>query len=594
MGKCAWCDAQFRVVDRMATGGYVRLNGEDPTNPTPVAPIPNRFADPVILGNLKNKPSLNFEQRINAALGFPQQQAISITNDTGDQEWADAVRHANSGRITAQNLQNMMSDYYIPNFVSAPLAFLGSNALGIGHELGTIYKDKRPLEVKLREAGEDIYNNSYGAKLGALNDPEGRWKIEDAWINNRLPDGMAFANKNDNGYMMSNGNKGSYKNVDEQRQIQVANKNRTGQQTIFGKLPQMQRDNTVIRTLPRKMADGGDASVDPGKGVKKPLYSWTSPTAPPVQLKNPLAAAQDYMSSEQLALQKEKQDAERNRQLGNMLESVAPTIRELVPNVSKEWLFNNIRPWEYPTIEGGIQAIIKGIKGQGDVPQKDESGSYDVADEAWAKALGLNIPQKYIIPSEYKPTKAKDTNAAYYKLSPDIIDPTLIIDEAKNLGLKEGDKVEFNSLAPFVNENFMDPESFSGIDPLQGFQMSIGRDNKGKYVAIYDKYDFEGPLNSIIKPYEFYDRFYFPEKKGNKVVPKKAYGGEILFPDMFEALADPKNLHLHDGIYAPASGLSMNRNSKTNKKPQYVAPADIKWTYNNGGIVSLLNYYPSL
>ncbi len=41
-----------------------------------------------------------------------------------------------------------------------------------------------------------------------------------------------------------------------------------------------------------------------------------------------------------------------------------------------------------------------------------------------------------------------------------------------------------------------------------------GSDDKGNFVSIYDKYDFAGPLNSLIVPYEFYDRYYYKKNGG--------------------------------------------------------------------------------
>jgi hypothetical protein len=79
------------------------------------------------------------------------------------------------------------------------------------------------------------------------------------------------------------------------------------------------------------------------------------------------------------------------------------------------------------------------------------------------------------------------------------------------------------SLAPFIREGAVaDQEDFGNVDPLQQFQLDI--DPEGNYASIYDVYDFNFPgLNKIIKPYEFYDRFYLPEKKISK--GKKENGG---------------------------------------------------------------------
>lgn len=220
---------------------------------------------------------------IDSWLGYPQVQARKIAVNAGirgggkDDEFADSVRHANAGRLTAAQLQSKMSNY-VPNFVSAPLAFLGANALGASHELSTLLGDKRPWSEKLREAGEDIYNNSYGAKLGALGDPKGQEKIEDAWINNRLPDGQVWTNNSGNGYMMSNGAKGFYKDADKKTQLNLSAKRK------LENLNQVQRDGTFIKPklktggcLPKYQTAGKTNKKDKvNQDDKKPVYSWNS------------------------------------------------------------------------------------------------------------------------------------------------------------------------------------------------------------------------------------------------------------------------------------------------------------------------------
>ena len=43
------------------------------------------------------------------------------------------------------------------------IGFLGSNALGIGHEIMRFTEDDRPFQLKLKESGQDIYNNIIGS-----------------------------------------------------------------------------------------------------------------------------------------------------------------------------------------------------------------------------------------------------------------------------------------------------------------------------------------------------------------------------------------------------------------------------------------------
>jgi hypothetical protein len=198
----------------------------------------------------------------------------------------------------------------------------------------------------------------------------------------------------------------------------------------------------------------------------------------------------------------------------NALETMynSPTTASTAARIqygARPWLGKNIRPVAYPGIFTAPIELTRGALGMNPPPSKDAQGDYSVEEEAWRKALGLQMNPKYIVPSNYKPSKAKNPNAQYYTLNRDVIDPQLLIAEAKRRNLQEGQSVVISSLAPYIRENFMPKDEFSQIDPLQNFTIGVGKDKKGKYVSIYDKYDFEGPLNSFITPYEFYDRYYY-------------------------------------------------------------------------------------
>jgi hypothetical protein len=186
----------------------------------------------------------------------------------------------------------------------------------------------------------------------------------------------------------------------------------------------------------------------------------------------------------------------------------------------REALFNKYRPVEYPNPINITRGLLYPEE-QGS-PRRDMEGNYDIGEEAWRKALDLPVKENYIIPSQYKPTDAKNPKSKYYTLN-NIIDSDKIITEAKKLGWKPGASYNVRSLAPFIKKGaVIDEEDFGNVDPLQQFQLDI--DPEGKYASIYDKYDFKySSLNKIIKPYEFYDRFYLPEKKISK--GKKEDGG---------------------------------------------------------------------
>jgi hypothetical protein len=209
--------------------------------------------------------------------------------------------------------------------------------------------------------------------------------------------------------------------------------------------------------------------------------------------------------------------------VANMVEPAADLLAStLMPYDTveqREDIFRRYRPIEYP----GFVNITRGLlyPDEQGKPGKDPEEDLNLGEEAWRKALDLPTKQKYIVPSKYKPSTAKDKNTQYYTLK-DVIDPEKLIAEAKKRGWKPGAEYQMESLKPFIKDKrFSWDTDFSDIDPLQRFKMSI--DPKGEYVSIYDVYDFDFPgINKMIKPFEFYDRFY-PKKV--KIYENKENGG---------------------------------------------------------------------
>lgn len=164
-------------------------------------------------GNYNKKKPTSLEKKIDAALGYPQFKGATAAGAVSPWEGPiDNFRHPNAARYTAEAIKNKTGN--IP-YVSAALGYLGANALGIGHEAGTLFKDGRDWSTKLREAGEDIYNNSVGAKVGA-SDMSSENKTDYLLYlsnNNLIPDGSVAKNKKSNMYVkQSSKDKGSYKN----------------------------------------------------------------------------------------------------------------------------------------------------------------------------------------------------------------------------------------------------------------------------------------------------------------------------------------------------------------------------------------------
>jgi hypothetical protein len=223
-----------------------------------------------------------------------------------------------------------------------------------------------------------------------------------------------------------------------------------------------------------------------------------------------------------------------NPQLATNLFASANAVKksaEKIGDASKQQMFDRYRPVDYPDPIGAITGMGK------DVPLRDLQGDYHVSEEAWRLALGLPTKSKYITPSKYKPSKANDPNAQYYSLN-NVYDPQKLIDAyiQKSKG-KPGQTVQMDSLFPYVvNQDTVATDNniqFDQTDPLQKFSLSQGEDEKGRYISIYDKYDFNVPLMDNVvygsnrKPYEFYDRFYYKKDATGKpvYVKQKKNGG---------------------------------------------------------------------
>ena len=205
---------------------------------------------------------------------------------------------------------------------------------------------------------------------------------------------------------------------------------------------------------------------------------------------------------------------------------VAPKLAAL--QKTKDWTFENIRPVEYPSIfnymlsAGNAVAGKLGLTEGNAPPAKDSEGDLMIDEEMYAKVMGVPHKSKYISESKYKPSKAKDTDAKYYTIDWDsMIDKQKLIDYAIENKLMKGNNMVVNSLAPFLKEGYMPEEEFKQVDPLQNFTIGVGEDDKGRYLSVYDKYDFNETFNKVTSPFEIYDRFYFNNKKeaGGESIP---------------------------------------------------------------------------
>lgn len=134
--------------------------------------------------------NLSFEAQIDKKLGNPQKKAYhmaEIYSDEGEDP-IDNLRHPLAGMYTADALRDL----------GMPMAssIMSSGLLGLGHELTTLpmWKDSRPWQTKVLEAGEDVFNNMVGAGMSALPMPENAkfFALKYLSDNNMLPDGVVM------------------------------------------------------------------------------------------------------------------------------------------------------------------------------------------------------------------------------------------------------------------------------------------------------------------------------------------------------------------------------------------------------------------
>lgn len=140
----------------------------------------------------------DLEKLINKSLGDINKKAKNFSENPEENNNIDNMRHASGGRYAAEAIQQKVKDLpYVGgllDFVGADKAagFIGANAMGIGHELRTIFGgDERPFLAKLQEMGEDTFNNYVGSIIGSLNidDSKKDEVIKYLSYNNLLPDG---------------------------------------------------------------------------------------------------------------------------------------------------------------------------------------------------------------------------------------------------------------------------------------------------------------------------------------------------------------------------------------------------------------------
>lgn len=153
-----------------------------------------------------------FEAKVNKALGNPMDQAYRAAEYFAPpgEDPIDNFRHPIAGRYTTEAISNYVNSGY--PIIDKTVGFIGANAMGVGHELNTLLKDKRPWSTKLPEAGEDIYNNFIGTTVGvsSMTPRQKTNYLLNLSNNNQLPDGYGPRDDKKNMYWKDQQGRGSY------------------------------------------------------------------------------------------------------------------------------------------------------------------------------------------------------------------------------------------------------------------------------------------------------------------------------------------------------------------------------------------------
>lgn len=194
----------------------------------------------------------------------------------------------------------------------------------------------------------------------------------------------------------------------------------------------------------------------------------------------------------------------------------------------RQRIYNTIRPSDYYDQNNYMRYLFNNQR-----EERDDTRS----EEAFRQYLGLNTKPAFITPAIYRPTKAKDPNAKYYKvdklLEQDLFDS--FHDKVK-LGETMGtDEFQVVHNIPYLkwladqglyneennsyhltktDQKLKRSEYQSRARVLGNFTVSHGKDDKGEYLSYYDTYDFPNLIQKQMQgtPYEVYGRIYYPKK----------------------------------------------------------------------------------
>lgn len=180
-------------------------------------------------------------------------------------------------------------------------------------------------------------------------------------------------------------------------------------------------------------------------------------------------------------------------------------VKEATRPIWAETVFQNFRPVSYPNASHVLFEVEQALKGKTNEPERDKRGRYTISEEAYRLGLGLPVESHYWKPSPYKPSDSSDPNQRYYRIIPEVLDREAIVRQFGDMPV--GSRVLTDVISDYYRRPYQTATEMQA-DPMANFTVSVGEDDKGKYVSLYDKYDLPGSANQIMRPFEIYDRVY--------------------------------------------------------------------------------------
>lgn len=188
-----------------------------------------------------------------------------------------------------------------------------------------------------------------------------------------------------------------------------------------------------------------------------------------------------------------------------------------------------------------------------EIPMQKGGKTYSSGTSETLTNLGRNMASYFLgvkntsrVNSPYRPTQSNDPKAKYYTwqyLKNDVKDDIV---NGEFLSKVNQQQANFYKQQPGYLPFYMDKASFDAVYqyldytpkkiPMSGssinlgqYSLNVGRDDRGRYLSVYDKYDWNLLEGLGIKGngWEIYDRIYEDEWDKIKDKPKKQKGGNV-------------------------------------------------------------------